>query len=84
MKQEQLDLEKLFLETLEKPSTPSSFGDRAVELTLARLGLSVIRLDRSSSELARVNVRLTKTYTWLTAALFVMGIIQIVLMVRGH
>jgi hypothetical protein len=84
VKEEQPNLEKLFLETLEKPSTPTSFGDRAVELTLARLGLAVIRLDRSSSELARVNIRLAKTYTWLMAALFVIGIIQIALMMRGH
>jgi hypothetical protein len=29
---EQQDLERLFKETLEKPSTPSSFSDRPVEL----------------------------------------------------
>jgi hypothetical protein len=31
-------------ETLDKPSTPSSVSDRPVEITLARLGLAVIRL----------------------------------------
>jgi hypothetical protein len=81
---EEPDLEKLFRETLEKPSTPSSFGDRAVELTLARLGLAVIRLDETGSKLARTNIRLTRVYTWLTVVILIVGIIQIFLMVRGH
>jgi hypothetical protein len=78
------DLEKLFKDTLDKPSTPASFSDRPVELTLARLGLAVIRLDETSSKLASTNIKLTRTYTWLTAVLLVVGIIQIFLMVRGH
>lgn len=81
---EQSDLEKVFKETLEKPSTPSSFSDRPVELTLARLGLAVIRLDETSSKLARTNIRLTRTYTWLTVVILIVGVVQIFLMVRGH
>jgi hypothetical protein len=81
---EEPELENLFKETLEKPSTPSSHSDRPVELTLARLGLAVIRLDRTSSQLATVNIRLTRAYTWLTAVLLIVGIIQIVLMMRSH
>lgn len=81
---EQIDLEKLFTETLDKQSTPASFSDRPVEITLARLGLAVIRLDETSSKLAKANIRLTRTYTWLTVVILVVGVIQIFLMLRGH
>jgi len=81
---EQQDLEKHFMETLDKPSTPASFSDRPVEITLARLGLAVTRLDRTSSELAKVNIRLTRTYTWLTVVILIVGVVQIFLMLRGR
>jgi hypothetical protein len=44
---------------------------------LSLLGLSVVRLDKTSTRLAKVNI-------WLTVVILLVGIVQIVLMVRGH
>lgn len=44
---------------------------------VGHLGKAVLRLDRTSSRLAIVNII-------LTAVILVVGLIQIVLMIRGH
>lgn len=75
MKHDELEAE--FVKILRQPSSPTSYGDRNVELALAHLGLAVVRLDKTSGFLARVNIGLGVVLAFI-------GIIQIVLMVRGH
>jgi hypothetical protein len=70
----------------------SNFGpDERIAPALGILVEAVLKLDETSTELATANmkltaanVKLTKTYTWLTVAILVVGLIQIVLMLRGH
>jgi hypothetical protein len=70
----------------------SNFGvDQRVGPALAILVEAVLKLDKTSTELATANiklttanVKLTRVYTWLTAALLFIGIVQIVVMVRGR
>lgn len=71
------NLEETFGKILQGPSTPMSHSDRNVELALANLGLAVIRLDKTSAFLAKVNIGLG----FLVIAV---GIFQICLMLRGH
>jgi hypothetical protein len=56
----------------------------AAVLATTLLGLSVIRLDKTSTELSRANMHLTRTYTWLTLTILLVAIVQFVLMVRGR
>jgi hypothetical protein len=62
----------------------STTADTRVPRALGVLGLAVLRLDESSTKLASANIKLTRTYTWLTVAILLVSIIQIGLMVRGH
>ena len=51
---------------------------------LALLGKAVLRLDRSSSALFRVNIWLTVVNAFFGAVLIVIGIVQVFLMLRGR
>ena len=76
------DLEREFDAIINDPK-PETFQtgqgilDMRVNRVLALLGKAVVRLDRTSGRLAMVNIALTIT-------LAVIGVIQIVLMVKGH
>jgi len=52
-------------------------SDTALVKGMALLGLAVIRLDKTSSRLAKINIV-------LAVALLLGGVAQIILMVRGH
>ena len=54
-----------------------TFHDFPLRRAVAGLGKSVRKLDASSSRLATVNIA-------LTVVILMVGIVQIVLMVRGH
>ena len=79
------EIENAFKEILKEP--PPSSGSRVVGVGtydlqmllrgVARLGLSVIRLDKTSARLAKANIV-------LGIALALIGVIQVVLVVRGH
>lgn len=71
------ELEERFGGILVKSSTPASYYDRNVEMAVALLGISVMRLKRSSDLLARVNIG-------VGAIIFIVGVWQLVLMLRGH
>lgn len=62
----------------------SNTVDTRVPRALGILWLAVLKLDKSSTELATANIKLTKTYTGLTVAILLVSIVQIVLMLRGH
>ena len=58
-------------------ASQSNFGDVGMTKAIAFLGKAVLRLDRTSTRLAIVNIV-------LTAVILIVGLIQIVLMLRGH
>ena len=76
----QSEMQKEF-EEFTKKTTPQftavGVGFEAITRAIGVLGLSILSLDRTSSRLARI-------YIWLTAVLAVIGIVQIILMLRGH
>jgi len=78
------EMEKRFSGYIADPSFGSNIVDLELRKVVAILGLAVIELDKTSSALAKTNVKLATTYTWLTAVLVLVGIIQIALMFRGH
>jgi hypothetical protein len=53
-------------------------------LGIALLGQAIVRLDKTSTTLATANLKLATMYTWLTAAILLVSIIQICLMLRGR
>jgi len=55
----------------------ANFGDARTTSAIGYLGKAVLRLDRTSGRLALVNIV-------LTAVILIVGLIQIVLMLRGH
>ncbi len=55
----------------------SNYGDARTTKAIGFLGKAVVRLDRTSSRLAIVNIV-------LTTVILIVGVIQIVLMIRGH
>jgi hypothetical protein len=69
------EFKKLGATTLEGQTTP--WQNATVVRGLSLLGLSIVRLDRTSSRLATI-------YIWLTVALGIIGVVQVVLMFRGH
>ena len=72
-------------EVFKPQANQSNFGpDGRVAPALGLLVEAVLKLDKTSTELATANIRLTRTYTWLTVAILAVSIIQIVLMLRGH
>lgn len=58
--------------------------DTRVPRAIGILGLAVLKLDESSTRLANANMKLTRTYTWLTVAILFVSLIQIGIMLRGH
>jgi hypothetical protein len=78
------ELERLFDGMLADKTEGSNVHDFPLRRAVAALGKAVLRLDRSSSELSYANIRLTRTYTWLTVIILLVGIAQIILMVRGR
>jgi hypothetical protein len=69
------EFEKLAGSILESANTP--WQNATVVKALSLLGISIVQLDRTSSRLAMV-------YIFLTVVLGIIGIVQIVLMLRGH
>jgi len=74
---EREELEAAFVQTLRAPSGVASYPDRNVEVAIARLGLAVVRLDKTSGFLAKVNIV-------LGGLVFMVGVFQVILMLRGH
>ena len=63
----------------------SNFGpDGRVAPALGILVEAVLKLDRTSAALATTNIKMTRTYTWLTVAILLVSIVQVGLMLRGH
>jgi hypothetical protein len=58
-------------------ASQASWGDARTTSAIGYLGKAVLRLDKTSSRLATVNIV-------LTAVILIVGLIQIVLMLRGH
>jgi hypothetical protein len=71
------ELQARFKQIQEKASTPMSQSDRNVEIAIGVLGEAVVRLEKSSTFLAWVNIA-------LTGVILAVGIVQICLMLRGH
>jgi hypothetical protein len=69
------DFKKLAAMITDTAQTP--WQNATVVKGLSLLGISIVRLDRTSSRLAKV-------YIWLTVVLGIIGIVQIVLMLRGR
>jgi hypothetical protein len=69
------DFQKLAAMIADTALTP--WQNATVVKGLSLLGIPIVRLDRTSSRLAKV-------YIWLTVVLGIIGIVQIVLMLRGH
>lgn len=69
------ELTKLAANVSESAQTP--WQNATVVKGLSLLGLSVLRLDETSTRLAKVNI-------WLTVVILLVGLVQILLMVRGH
>jgi hypothetical protein len=85
MNEEREALLKELGEAVDPGQIRTNFGhDPRVPRALNVLVKSILLLDETSGKLARTNIRLTTMYTVMTAVLLVIGIIQIVLMVRGH
>jgi hypothetical protein len=60
------------------PESAQTFWQNATVVKgLSLLGLSIVRLDRTNTRLAKVNIG-------LTIVILLVGIVQIVLMVRGR
>ena len=78
------EMEKKFNEYLANPTSGSNIIDLELRKIASMLGLGVLRLDASSTRLARVNIRLTVANVFFSFALLAVGVIQIVLMFRGH
>ena len=53
-----------------------NFGDAGTTAAIGLLGKALIRLDKTSTVLAKVNIS-------LTVVILVVGIVQVVLMLRG-
>ena len=53
-----------------------NFGDAGTTTAIGLLGKAVIRLDRTSTLLAKVNIG-------LTVVILLVGIVQVILMLRG-
>lgn len=85
MSQKDLGDEFEKLETAVRNSVQFGGGtDSRAMLGIALLGQAIVRLDKTSTQLATANVKLTKMYTWLTGAILLVSIIQIGLMLRGR
>lgn len=81
------ELEKNLAEAwnrVKETSTKGGIREPEIVYCVSLLGLAVIELDKTSSALAKANVKLARTYTWLTGVLLLVGVVQIVLMIRGH
>ena len=69
-----LELEKIF----QPHANQNNFSpDYRVAPALGVLVKAVVRLDKSSGRLATVNI-------WLTVVILAVGLLQVVLMFRGH
>jgi len=69
-----LELERIF----QPSANQNNFSpDYRVAPALGVLVRAVVRLDKSSSRLATVNI-------WLTVVILVVGLLQVVLVFRGH
>jgi len=72
------DLEREFDRFIVGPGgAQANFGDARVTSAIGYLGKAVLKLDRTSSRLAVVNIV-------LTAVILAVGVVQIYLMLRGH
>ena len=71
------ELHHIWNSVKEQKVTITGASDTALVKGTALLGLTVIRLDKTSGRLSKVNI-------WLTVVILIVGIVQIVLMVRGH
>jgi hypothetical protein len=70
------DLAQLEREITGKVTTTGTTDTRAMKIMIV-LGRAIIRLDTTSARLARVNII-------LTGVILLVGIIQLVVMARGH
>jgi hypothetical protein len=75
-RKEDLEREFDFL-TAKVDGSQANYGDARTTSAIGYLGKAVLKLERASSRLAIVNIV-------LTAVILVVGLVQIVLMLRGH
>jgi hypothetical protein len=71
------ELEARFRTIQDQPSTPMSHSDRNVEIAVGVLGEAVVRLEKVSTRLSWINII-------LAVVIACVGVIQIVVMLRGH
>lgn len=78
------EMQERFEVYLNDPTSGSNIVDLELRKIVSLLGMSVLKLDDSSTKLARVNIRLTKANVFFSIVLIFIGLIQIILMLRGH
>jgi hypothetical protein len=71
------DLQKQFEELVELTGFVSRSVDTRVPHAIGALGLAILRLDRTSSRLGKINI-------WLAAAMVLMGALQVIAAVLKH
>lgn len=76
-KELEMAFDKILTEGPELYGTTSGYVDRSGAIATSLLAKAILKLNRTSGRLAMVN-------TWLTVALLLIGVLQIVLMLRGH
>ncbi len=70
------ELEEGFNKLGARGAGSQNFGDTGTAAAIGLLGKALIRLDRTSTLLAKVNIS-------LTVVILIVGIVQVVLMLRG-
>jgi hypothetical protein len=71
------DLQKQFEGLIKLPGIVSRSVDTRVPHAIGALGLAVLRLDKTSSRLGKINI-------WLAAAMVLMGALQVIAAVLKH
>jgi hypothetical protein len=81
---DQEDLEKRFELYLADPTSGSNIVDLELRKIVAMLGLSVLKLDVDVKKLDRTSTFLARVNIGVGGVVVAIGVIQVVLMLRGH
>ena len=81
---DQEDLEKRFELYLADPTSGSNIVDLELRKIVAMLGLSVLKLDVDVKKLDRTSTFLARVNIGGGGVVVAIGVIQVVLMLRGH
>ena len=81
---DQEDLEKRFELYLADPTSGSNIVDLELRKIVAMLGLSVLKLDVDVKKLDRTSTFLARVNIGVGGVVVAIGVIQVLLMLRGH